>query len=191
MSLRSETFEEELHARLGRDYRLRWSQPRRSWMIEQRVGRGACEAPEGLATDAAIRVRDGYALVLETQTSPHLACRVCGMDLAVPAMQTTEIKCDYCQMLYGKPTRTVAGYYPLCEGLLKRLEETSPKRGDAWAKEMKAKNLALRRSQARDSENYNEAMIKDWLPRIESQPQSGYGGTIKSNSTHVFGGRRQ
>jgi hypothetical protein len=149
-------------------------------MIEQQVGRGAWESSDELNSDEAIRLRDGYALVLESQVRDTLPCKKCGQGLTVPVNKTGEMVCQRCTILYGKPTRMFAGYYPLCESLLQALERTSPKRDGAWAREMKESNDRLRRSKQRDYDNYGEAVIKDYFPRIADIPQVGYGGSITS-----------
>jgi hypothetical protein len=178
--LSRETFEAELFTRLGREYRLRFSDFKKTWLIEQHVGRGSFETPDTHDSDAAIRVRDGYALVLESQTRSVIPCRVCGGALVVPVMRTMEVPCKSCELLYGKATRHFLGYYPLSEGLLVKLESTSPKRGMAWAQEMKLANARLRQSALRDHDNYTEAVARDWFPRIADIPQVGFGGSITS-----------
>ncbi len=172
MSLTQDTFEAELHARLGREYRLRRSPFRNSWLIEQRVGRGAFEVPDTLDSDAAIRVKDGYALVVESQVTDTMPCRVCGAKLAVPVMRTAEMKCKRCELLYGKATRMFAGYYPLSETLLQRLESTSPKRGNAWVGEMRSTNNKLKATAQRDHDNYVEAVARDTFSRVMDIPQT-------------------
>lgn len=182
MSLSPETFERELHARLGRDYRLRWSTYRQSWMIEQKVGRGIWDVPLDSADpnpDRLLRAREGYALACEIQAASVVPCQDCGGPIQVPHLTIGETWCRRCELRGFRPPRRFLGYYPLCERLLARLERTSPKRDGQWQRELASRNRLLAESAVRDQENYKDSVLLDYFNRVADIPQSGYGGTIK------------
>ncbi len=183
MSLLPETFEDEMNTRLGRGYRLRRSPFKGTWLVEQQVGRAVYETPQP-DSDAAIRLRDGYALVMETQAIDVLPCYVCGSTLKVPHLAYGEIKCFACARNGHKPSRMFAGYFPLCEKLLQRLESTSPRRGDAWVHEMRHHNARLGAERQRAHDNYIEAVARDTFNRVFDIPQVGYGPTIIPSRVH-------
>lgn len=174
----AETFERELQLRMGRDYRLRWSPSRHLWCIEQQVGRAVYDVPG--SDDAAIRIRDGYALCCEIHPTPWMECKECHLRLDLPVLGYGEVRCPYCEMKTGQVQAYFGGYYPLGEQLLQRLERTSPKRAEAWRMEMNRKNRARLQERARDWDNYQDALWGEYYNRLADRPQVGYGGSIKS-----------
>ena len=128
MSLRPETFENDLTHRLGPDYRLRWSDKKETYCIEQRLARPPADIPMALrGTDLWIRHRDRYALVCEVSPSPWMRCSKCRTRLRVPDLKWAEVKCPTCYASRTlNNTQYFVAYFPLCERLLQHLESTSP-----------------------------------------------------------------
>lgn len=180
MSLSPETFERELKLRMGEEYRLRYSSLTSTWNIEQKIGRGVWELPANDWDDTAIRARDGYALVCSVHPRPFLICPECNLQVPLPHLTIGEAHCHYCEARTGTNVSYFAGYFPLCERLIQRLERTSPKRAAEWRKEMNEKNRILRQQQDRDYDNETEAILADYYNRVMDRPQVGYGGSITS-----------
>lgn len=184
MSLSRDTFERELYTRMGRDYRLRWSDVNRSWCIEQQIGRAVWELPgaEQALThpDTLIRARDGFTLVCEVQARPFVECEECHGLITVPSMTIGEAWCKACEKAGERPIKRVLGYIPLSEILLRRLDSTSPKRHGTWQREMDTRNRLLIESLDRDDDNEMDAVVGDYFNRFMNIPQVGFSGSITS-----------
>ena len=179
-----ETFERELYARMGAGYRLRWSRQYDVWCIEQKVASGVYETPGDGSDDSTIRMRDGYALVCQINPRPFITCKECFQQIDIPHLTVKEVKCPYCEVIRGDTAvRYVAGYYPLCDALLERVERTAPKRGKQWVTEMHSKNAARVAAQEKEWDNWTTDLWRDHYNRIADRPQVGAGGSIKSTGT--------
>lgn len=179
MSLSPQTFERELQARLGSEYRLKWSNRKETFLIEQKIQRGEWDIPSGVRErnpEEYDRLREGYSLVCEVSPAPTMRCNRCRAILTVPALEWKEVKCLSCYASKERSnTQFYVAYFPLCERLLTHLESTSPKRGYAWVKEMLRENARKRETQQRDWENHSEAGLKDYMRIIAENPVIGYG----------------
>lgn len=175
MSLSVDTFERELNVRcaLGESrYRVRWSTRREVWMIEQKVGR-AHELPRKGDPDVWSRIKDGYSLVANVSPTPWFKCRKCAGHLRAPELKFGEVKCP-CTAREREQANEVyyCAYFPLCERLLLWLEQTSPKRGNAWVAEMNAINKAKVDAQDRDWNNHLESGLLDYHNVIAGIPRT-------------------
>lgn len=181
MSLRPETFESILETRLGSPYRLRWSGEHQRWCVEQKVAR-AIDSPG--SDDGSIRLRDGYALVLQFNPRPFLVCDGCYRALPIPFMQIGEVRCDYCLEVNDERKMWFDGYFPLAERTIEYLERSAPKRAKERIREIEEANAALERSQERARHNILESLAKDYWNRVSGTLQVGY---TKTGTPHSFG----
>lgn len=167
MRAASETFVKRLRREFP-DLRIRWSPFRRSWQIEQKVGRGALGVSSALLSDRLVRARDGYWLVCEVQQGDRMQCPVCkGGPLKVPSLHFGEVRCEAC-MSAGRDGRVLAGYFPLGQSLLEHLRETDPRR-DAirrMAAKADAANDLMLQTSIRDRNNAIEAATKEDFNRL-------------------------
>jgi DNA-directed RNA polymerase subunit RPC12/RpoP len=122
-------FEEALEREFQGLLRIRWSEKRREWHIEQKVGRGIFTPPKAVEVedDRWIRARDGYAFFAAVQSTPHRRCPECHLMMDVPQCAFREVRCDYCGFK-GLSGRLVLAYFPLGEKLLEHLRKHDPYR---------------------------------------------------------------
>lgn len=176
-----DTFESELHRRLGPHYRLRWSDEKKVWCIEHKVARKT-DFPGD--SDRAIRLRDGYHLVLETPTHDRTQCPDCYMPITLPVLEKAEYECEYCTATKGRSRRMVGGYFPLCDRTLEWLEWCHPRRGKELDAEIARANLHLRQSKDRARQNRAEDTALDGWMRFAEIARVGY---TKAGTPHHFG----
>lgn len=162
------TFEAELHTRLGRNYRLRWSDQKKRWCVEQKVAR-VYDYPG--SSDQAIRLRDGYRLVLEMPEYPVITCKHCSFPVEMPVFEKAEFQCDYCK-LRGVRHTYIDGYFPMVDKTLTYLERWNPKRGKALNDEIEAENAALRKSRQRAIANIAESLALDGWRGVAGIPST-------------------
>lgn len=175
-----DTFADILGHRLGEHFRLRWSEATQKWMIERKIAR-AIDAPG--SDDEAVRIRDGYALVLAFRPSPWMSCDVCGSRVALPAFEIAEVACDYCAAR-GERSFWFEGYFPLCDRTLEWLERGKPTRAKERAAEIDLHNARLARAKDRATSNIIEAIGKDHWNRVSQTLQVGY---TAPGSPHQWG----
>lgn len=160
--------------------RIRWSDKRSAWQIEQQIGRG-CLPPLHISPydDDLIRAKDGYWKVCEVRPGTRMPCPTCNATLPVPELKFKEVKCANC-VANGRDGREVAGYFPLGEALLVYLRRMDPLRGgiERNAKEVDEHNKKLMASRERDLSNTVET-IKDDYGYIAGIPKVGYTGNSK------------
>lgn len=172
-----------MQVRLGRHYRLRWSQARHQWQIEHQVAR----AREVLGhDDATTRLRDGYVLVLETPATDWLPCPTCGRALTLPAFEREEITCGDCRVAGVKRAycTVTAGFFPLCERTLNYLESWHPRQGNAILARMEASMVAAQRAQSRELASQAEALAADHWRAALGIPRVGY---TRAGTPHSYG----
>jgi hypothetical protein len=177
MSLRPETFEDEMERRLGKDYRLRWSPRKETWQIEQKIARGHVSLPRKFQwTDDYIRLRDGYALVAEVSPKLVMKCLQCRAHLKVPELKWGEIKCESCRATKNYNTAVYyVAYFPLCERLLQHLEKTSPLKGWEWVKRMQIENARKKDLLDRQLESHLDDAAMEVRNVVGEIPRVGYG----------------
>lgn len=160
------------------DLRIRWSEKRGCWAIEQQVGRGALPPLRiDPYDDSLIRARDGYWLVCEVRPGTRMPCPDCHLTLPVPDRHFAEVRCEHC-IRKGRDGKVLAGYFPLGETLLEHLRSTDPRRGaiERMAKEADEANQKLLDMRARQTRNTVEAGTKDIITKLLNIPSVGYTG---------------
>lgn len=166
--------------------RVRWSDRRHAWQIEQQVGRAKALAPvrEAEGRDDLIRARDGYAFVMEVAAGDRVPCRGCGFPVKLPHLETREVPCGYCRAR-GHDRTVVGGYWPLGESLLDYLRASNPFRSTAdrdaaerQARHADAANAALLRKEDARADQHREDVLFDAL--LHTIPKVGYTGPSPS-----------
>ena len=174
-----ETFEETLNHRLAyadHPYRVRWSDEKQVWCIEQKMNRGVFDTPA--SRDGGIRLRDGYALVCEICPSPTFRCPDCLSHLPAPVLKFAEVKCKRCQLL-GEKSLFFLGYFPFCDKLISHLEKTSPRRAAERARERDKENERIMRMGEKDYENRFDSFMRERHSSVVGIPSWGYTGPNK------------
>lgn len=177
-------FERELHGR----FRLRWSDKRHEYHVEQRLGPSnphipppIYRTPEGTDSydtfsDEWIRARDGYMFTMAIRPGTKMPCPVCGADVDVPQMVTAESHCPMCRKM-GRDGRYVAAYYPLNHVLIEHVRSLDPytdgpKRSRERLRQNQLTKYARDQRQALDDA---EAMVRFNNNQVMNNPMSGYG----------------
>lgn len=169
--------------RLARDYdgrlRIRWSEKRSEWQIEQRVGRASLP-PFRIDPydDSHIRARDGFLFVCAIRPGTRMPCPTCGLTLKVPVFEFGEAICGYCKLQGGRKYRFRACYFPLSDMLLEHLRKIDPQ-NDGLRRirdEANADAAAKERSKDRKLGNEIEDVIKDNLNSLFDVAHVGYTG---------------
>jgi hypothetical protein len=171
-------FVEELERNFGKQLRIRWSNQRGAWLIEQRVGR---RREPGVRisedNDAQVRARDGYWLLMEIRPGDRMPCPKCGLTLRVPIMDTADVVCDYCR-LRGRQGRHRAAYFPLNDILIQHLRRLDPHGThlDEVIATMDAENERLVASMEAHATNEALADASERYNRIVGIPQFSFSG---------------
>ena len=126
-----EDFTERLERQFRGRYRIRWSDTRNEYLIEQKVRRGVAEGfvDVGLNSTAQlrrhaddyIRARDGYVLTMAVKPGTRTWCHECNTQMDVPAFDTAVLVCPFCRSK-GRYRAQVAGYFPLGDTLIDHLK---------------------------------------------------------------------
>jgi len=174
-------FTERLERLFDGRLRCRWSHQRGEWHIEYKVGRG--RPPAFFVSgydDAAIRAKDGYALLIAVRTGDRMPCPRCGYEMKVPVRMLAESRCDYCRA-QGLDGRYPAAYFDLdSDSLLDYLARLDPYR--SWRhglhKQADANNERILREKERAFANHIEAVTKDNYNQLVGIPSVGYTGKV-------------
>lgn len=159
--------------------RLRWSQARHEYQLEQKVRRGLALGPvRDSHDDEGIRRRDGYHYVLSIQPGTRMACPRCASELAVPVCEFREVTCAWCK-LQGYEHRVSAGYFPLNDTLLEYLQRLDPEHeaSRATRAHVDRHNLAHQAQLHQSVLNATTDKANDDFRRIAGIPMTGYTGT--------------
>jgi hypothetical protein len=171
-------FINDLRRNFGERLRIRWSNARSAWLIEQRVGRRR-EAGVNISedSDARVRARDGYWLLLEVRTGDRMPCPDCYSTLKVPVLDTGDVRCAYCHMR-GKSGLHRAAYFPLNDILIQHLRRLDPEGThlDEVVARMDADNEAMMLAMEADAVREGSAAAADHYNRLVGIPQWGYTG---------------
>lgn len=172
-------FEEEF----GDNYRIRWSDARHEWHIEQRMGTGFkqeidispnSERDYRTAYDDRIRARDGYILTLAVSPGTRTKCEECHTWVPVPSFRFEAVNCPFCE-LKGRKRLVTGGYFPLGESLLEHLRYIDVYRGG----NQRVREAVLRRNKFIEDEalatfrRETNAGLKERFNRLVGIPQWG------------------
>lgn len=172
--------------RLKREFddrlRIRWSNKRGEWQIEQRVARSqVAHALISDNDDPAIRARDGFVYVMSVRDGDRMPCPAGdGTTLKVPVNHTGEVTCPTCKR-FGRNGRYAAAYFPLDgEALIQYLRRLDPVLG--WnrgiTKDIDATERAMYAAKQRNVSNAIEAGTLENWKRLAQIPNVGYTGKV-------------
>lgn len=179
----SSEFAERLFNTFNGRFRLRWSDKRHEFHLEQRVHTGQIIPPptdESGAWDTFDddyqRARDGYVYVMSLRNGDRMPCPICGFTVAVPIMETRESVCDYCRA-QGRDGRYVAAFYPLNHVLIEHLQDIDPFNGgpERVRKRIRARQIERNARELRAQLDEADMMVIDDKYQIEQRPMVGYG----------------
>lgn len=168
-------------ARLDRAFqgrlRVRWSNAKQEFHVEQRVSRALADFPVVPSDDHSIRLRDGYLYLLSIRPGTRMPCPKCGLTLAVPVREFQNISCQMCK-LNGYEHRVSAGYFPLDDTLIDYLAQLDPERGMSQTRRraVDAHNATLLARQRQQVLDASLDVMNDDFRRIAGIPSVGYTG---------------
>ena len=170
-----------LQTEFGGRLRLRWSNRRQAWFIEQRLAPGQIltpprrtDGPWDTENDRYIQARDGYGEVLRITAGDRMQCERCFLPVKVPVLEFGEARCEHC-IARGVDARYRASYWPIdSEAILQHLRRLDPERGRVldYIKDLDAANHA--RSQAIDRTADNALHDGLYDAAIDQLPIFGY-----------------
>jgi len=170
------SFRESLARQFNNRLRVRWSDARHEWQIEQKMRRARLAQKRLTAgtveEDDIVRDRDGYVFVLAVKPGNRMPCPGCGITLGIPELRMKRSTCPRCGHSF------LAVYYPLGDMLLEHLRYTDPYRDglDRMVKAQDDADATLREQKLRERRNEGEAIWKDHFNEIAGIPTFGYTG---------------
>lgn len=173
--------ERNFHGRM----RIRWSNRKNEWQIEEKVMRGLLpDVYVSEENDTAIRLRDGYGLVCAVKVGDRMPCPRCKMELKVPIHEFAEVRCPFCTH-QGRSESVVAGYFDLNDRLIQHLRRISAEYAwrDEILPELKKDLAAVEASQERELDNMAQAVVSYGYNRMNEVLQTGY--TAKTDAMRV------
>jgi len=164
-------FDRQLAVEFDRQLRLRWSAARQAFQVERKIRRSTF-APRFTRDDDAVRIADGYDLLMEVAGGDRLPCPRCSATVKLPVQEMREAKCGRCRRTFR------AVYWPLNDSLLQYLRYVDPVRGgiERVFAEVEGAELERERARRREMRNYGEAVWKDDYNRLVGIPSVGYTG---------------
>ncbi len=182
-----EEFLERFNDRFGANYRIRWSNARNEYHIEQKVGRALGEGFVDVSArnekdylenyDDRIRAKDGYILTFAVRPGTSMPCTECGLKLKVPAFRFESVQCPLCAMR-GKTRMHDVGYFPLSDSLLDHLQKIDVFSGgnERVQEAVKKRNEFVMREQEMSLRRFIEPQIRERYNRLVGIPQWGRSG---------------
>jgi len=182
-------FEDQLDNVFHGRFRVRWSEKRHEFQLEQKVGTGQVLAPPPLDPDSStdrydtysdewIRARDGFFLVMSLRNGDRMPCPVCGLTVRVPIMETRESHCEFCRDK-GRDGRYVAAFYPLNHILIEHIRDIDPYNGGVERRRKRAKqrpNETKKMDELKQDLDLSDYIVgKDSRNQVEANPMVGYG----------------
>lgn len=171
---------QDFHARLTREFdgrlRVRWSQRKQEFHVEQKIRRGLLDFPvESDSNDDHIRLRDGYLFLFSVRPGSRMPCPRCASELKVPQLEIREVVCDFCKLM-GKEYRVPAGYFPLNDQLIEYLKTVDPLRSQSSAAKNRVDkhNLSVMAAQQQEVLNRSLGHAADDFTQIVGIPMTGY-----------------
>lgn len=190
-------FASELEDMFHGRFRLRWSEKRACFMLEQKVQTGQLLAPPPIDPDAPdhfdtysdewIRFRDGYFLTMEIRPGDRMPCPVCGLEVKVPILETRESICFNC-VLQGRDGKYKAAYYPLNHLLLQHIRDIDPYFDTIHniRKRLEARDRERIARITREQVEKADAVVLDNKNQIEDNPMVGFGSPTKQHTWQRF-----
>jgi hypothetical protein len=172
-----EEFAQRLASAFDGRLRIRWSNAEGAYHVEQRVARALVNFPASTTDDEAIRLRDGYHLIMVVRTGDRMPCPRCGATVKVPLRTSTLVTCEPCRQR-GLEYRIAAAHYPLDDTLIDHLKSIDPLRGmsKALRAKVEAHNAALTERQQQAVLNQLTDKANDDFAQIAGIPSVGYTG---------------
>jgi hypothetical protein len=171
-------FAARLHREFDGRLRLRWSNARHEFHLEQKVRRGLADGlVRDTHDDAGIRRRDGYLYILSIRPGTRMPCPRCASELQVPVHEIREVSCGYCK-LKGQEHRVAAGFFPLNDSLIDYLKRLDPEREASrrLRQQVDGHNLATQTRLEQSVSNATTDAANDDFNRIAGIPSVGYTG---------------
>jgi hypothetical protein len=178
-----EHFEHKLEREFRGRLRIRWSNQRHEFQIEQRVRRSLApgwtkkKKDWDESSDDYIRHRDGYVLILSVRVGTKMPCPRCQTELSVPFNETKNIVCHFCQ-LQGRSPHIAAMHVPLNDTLIDYLKKIDPENpiSERLNEDLERQNAALAASMEQAAVNAGVAGFEERYRRIAGIPLVGYTG---------------
>jgi hypothetical protein len=157
--------------------RVRWSNAKHEYHVEQRVSRALASFPVTTHDDDSIRLRDGYLYLLSIRPGTQMPCPKCRADLPVPIREIREVTCVVCK-LKGQAHRITAGYFPLDDALIDYLKRLDPERSASRTvrNAVDAHNAKILEGQRQAVLERSLGRLDDDFSRIAGIPSLGYTG---------------
>jgi hypothetical protein len=172
-------FQNRLSRMFDNRLRIRWSNQRKEWHIEYKVGRS--QLPNFFVStydDAAIRASQGYAFLMAIREGDRMPCPRCGYTVKVPKFHVAQAVCDYCR-LNGRDGRYPAVYFPLeGDALIQYLCRIDPLRGyrDKMHLQADLNNERILEAKERQFKNDIASITLDNYNKLVGIPSWGYTG---------------
>lgn len=180
-----EWFAEQLRAEQDRTYRVRWSNARSCFVVEQKAGRGLSTPPRRLmkklermkevpdmVEEILTRARDGYLLFLEIFPSGRAGCPKCGAEVKLKPRVWEYAVCPSCAKDFPAVWFNLDGavlehlrYIDMNRGGYERMEADQDRENDQIVK------TAIKDTRA----SLSEAVWDDWRGLFQV-PRVGYTG---------------
>lgn len=189
MSYRNQQFEQEFESAFNGRFRIRWSDKRQEYHIEQKLTQSnpalippVFRNPEtggdeyDTYSDAWIRARDGYFFVMAVRNGTKMPCPVCGMTVDVPELVTAESFCHYCKVM-GRDGRYVAAYYPLNHILIEHIKTIDPLTDGPTRSRQRIRDAQLKKEKRDQQKALDDAdaMVRFNQSQVMNTPMSGFG----------------
>jgi hypothetical protein len=181
-----EWFQQQLAHEFGTRFRMRWSNARQLFVLDERIARGVLMTPARLAAKLArldaknpdqaeefrLRLREGTAPFVEISPGNRTACPACGATVRLAHMTWAYAHCDECQ----KDFKTI--YAPLGWWLLEQLRFLDFERGgdERALTAMDQANAAHEAEVQAAPKRELEAAVRDDFAHIMSIQSVGYTG---------------
>lgn len=181
-----ESFVEKLEREFRGRLRIRWSQERHEWQIEQRIRRGLFPGVKPTkrgwdeSSDRYIRHRDGVVHVLSVRTGTTMDCPRCRTEMKVPFMETHFVHCPLCK-LRGFTNAWAVVHFPLGDSLIDYLKKIDPENpiSERLAADLDRQNEKLAEVMEQDALNAGTAAFEQDYRRIVGIPQTFLSGNTK------------
>ena len=173
-------FQQRLEEEFGDRLRVRWSNEREEWHVEQKVRRGLAGFPQDSESnrfsDDLIRYADGYIWVMSIKQGSRFSCHKCHLPLTAPTREWKMVSCEHCR-LKGYDHQRLAGHWPFDETLIEKLKELE-KSIDDMGRKANQKNALLQKQQLRQARQDTIDAHLDDFNRIVGIPSVGYTGKV-------------